>query len=53
MVSGEVLLIAVAAAGLWFVGHETVKGVKKLDHSIASKFHHKKPVAPAQTGETK
>lgn len=37
--SGEVILIALVAGGLWFAGHETVKGVKKLDHAIVRKFH--------------
>lgn len=44
MIDGQVLLIAVACAGIWFAGHETIKGVKKMDHAIAAKFrHYKKP----------
>ncbi len=39
--SGQAMLIALAAAGLWYGGSKTVSGVKKVNHAIAAKFHHK------------
>jgi hypothetical protein len=53
MVSGEAVLIAVAFAALWYAGHETVKGVKKMDHAIAAKLHrHKQQPAVQPQKET-
>jgi hypothetical protein len=45
---GQAIVIAVAAAGVWWVGHETVGGIKKLDHFIAHKFHHSQPSQAVQ-----
>jgi hypothetical protein len=47
MVPVQVVLIAAAFGGLWYAGHKTVSGVKRLDHAVASKLHHKKAkIAP-------
>lgn len=43
MPTGQIFLIAAGFAGLWWAGHKTVDGVKKVDHAIVRKFHHKKP----------
>jgi hypothetical protein len=32
--------IAEAIAGIWYGTTKTVSGVKKMNHAIASKFHH-------------
>lgn len=50
MLSGQALLIALAAAGLWYAGSKTVNGVKKVNHAVAAKFHHHK-AAPPQKAE--
>lgn len=39
--TGEAMLIALACAALWYGGTKTVSGVKKVNHAIAAKFHHK------------
>ncbi len=39
MVPIQFLLIAAAAAGLWYGGHKTIQGVKKFDRAMARKFH--------------
>ncbi len=45
MPSGNVLIVAVVAAGLWFGGKAAVHGVKNLGHKIEHVFKHE----PKQT----
>ena len=40
MVNPQVLLIAVAAAALWYGGREAYIGVKKAGQAIVHVFHH-------------
>lgn len=55
MISGQAFVIAAAFGLLWYAGHETIKGVKKFDHALSNKLHHKKKTVTdtIQTGETK
>lgn len=52
--SGQMILVAVSLTGLWWAGHKTVSGVKKVDHAIAHKLRHPKaakPTLPATTAK--
>lgn len=46
MPTGSVMLVAVTVAASYWGVSKTVDGVKKLNHNIASKFHHKVKDAP-------
>lgn len=39
MVSGQVLAVALAAALTWYLGSETVKGVKWIGHHVKTAVH--------------
>jgi hypothetical protein len=41
-VSGGVLLVAAALAGVYFAGVGIEKGAKKVAHFVAKPFHHDK-----------
>jgi hypothetical protein len=53
MVTGQVLMLALAFTGLWYAGRNTVTAIKKLDQSIAHKIHPNKFVAPKDQKDVK
>jgi hypothetical protein len=39
VISGQALALALAAALTWYVGHETVHGVKWIGHHVKTAVH--------------
>jgi hypothetical protein len=39
VISGQALAIALAAALTWYVGHETVKGIRWVGHHVKAGIH--------------